>query len=83
MTARDAQPARRHRFTRTLTMTKPGIGTVLAHSRPWPPRHVVAMTYLPPDQHGVAWDIPEDRWDDILDATSALEVMAMLRNTPD
>ncbi len=63
-------------------MNKPEVGTIVTHSRPWPPRTVVAMTYIPPD-YSAAWDVPEDRWDDILNAASPLEVMAMIRNAPE
>lgn len=63
-------------------MNKPEVGTIASHARPWPPHHVVAMSYIPPD-YSAAWDVPEDRWDDILTATSPLEAMAMIRNTPD
>lgn len=81
MTTRHAQPAKRHRFLKHLIMTKPEVGTIVAHALPWPLRTTIAMSYIPP-AYDAAWDVPEDRWDDILKAGSPLEMMAMIRSAP-
>lgn len=64
-------------FVRCSQLSKPELGIVHVHARPWRPNTVFEVVYYPPG--GGKWVVPEEQWESIIAATSMMEAMALLR----
>lgn len=59
--------------------TRPGVGVIHVHSRPWAPNRVVEVVYEPEGRPGVRHRVPESAWETVFQARSFEHAMAIIR----
>lgn len=64
-------------FIRCRAMQKEGIGTFHVHSRWWS-NQVCDILYTPPGSETL-YEVPFDRYEEVIAASSFIEIMAILR----